>query len=143
MSRSFRAALIPFVVFGLCPFWPSVADACSCAQPPPPRQALEGATAVFTGKVVKVEQVELERRVTVEVEKDLKAAGGRQVVVRTGLGGGDCGYGFKEGERYLIYAHGEKDAPATSICTRTCHIDDAEQDLKELDPPAAAAGASR
>ena len=143
MARSFHAALMAFA-FCFSPLWAAVAGACSCAEPPPPRVALERAMAVFTGKVVRIEKAEVERRATVEVEKNFKGAGGKTVVVNTGLGGGDCGYGFKEGQRYLIYAHGEPNALSTNICTRTRHIDDAEQDLKELGPlPAGPRGGAR
>jgi hypothetical protein len=51
--------------------------------------------------------------------------------VDTGSGGGDCGYPFKVGESYLVYAHVGKDGQplATSICTRTRPLRDAHDDL--------------
>jgi len=53
--------------------------------------------------------------------------------VETGAGGGDCGYEFSWGEKYLIYAHRQKDGSlTTSICTRTQKVSDASNDLAYL-----------
>ena len=40
------------------------------------------------------------------VEEGFRGGGvaGSQIVVDTGLGGGDCGYPFVPGTRYLVYA---------------------------------------
>ena len=55
------------------------------------------------------------------------------VSVETGSGGGDCGYEFGLGGKYLIYAHREKDGSlTTSICTRTQKVSDAGADLAYL-----------
>ena len=42
-----------------------------------------------------------------------------------------CGYEFKLGESYLVYAYGT-DGLSTDICTRTRPLADAEKDLKVL-----------
>jgi hypothetical protein len=53
--------------------------------------------------------------------------------VETGAGGGDCGYDFSWGEKYLIYAHRQKGGSlSTSICTRTQKVSDASSDLAYL-----------
>jgi hypothetical protein len=44
---------------------------------------------------------------------------------------GICGYEFKVGESYLVYAHGS-DRLNTDICTRTEKLVDAGKDLKVL-----------
>jgi 5-hydroxyisourate hydrolase-like protein (transthyretin family) len=51
--------------------------------------------------------------------------------VVTGLGGGDCGYGFKQGGQYLVYAHrNDKDKRLyTGICSRTRPLAEAADDL--------------
>jgi len=52
----------------------------------------------------------------------------------TGLGGGDCGYRFNEGETYLVYArHNKQDQRLyTSTCTRTRPLSRAAEDLKYI-----------
>jgi hypothetical protein len=74
-----------------------------------------------------------------------------EIEVRTGMGGGDCGYNFKLGERYLVYA--SFDAAngfyGTSICTRTRPVSDAGEDLdyirglKDREPGATLSGEIR
>ena len=61
------------------------------------------------------------------------------VEVATGSGGGDCGYRFAIGKRYLVYAR--KWPPSgsgltTGICSRTRQIEEADEDIKypELNP---------
>ena len=46
----------------------SIADACSCMAPPPPKVALEGSSAVFSGKCVKIEVKEFNKVCTFEVD---------------------------------------------------------------------------
>ena len=51
----------------------------------------------------------------------------------TGLGGGDCGYGFRAGERYLVYAISRPGGLwLTSICSGTSPIEDAATALRFL-----------
>jgi hypothetical protein len=70
-------------------------------------------------------------------------------VVTTGSGGSDCGYDFKEGVSYLVYAYngapplGEVGKLYTEICMRTRPLADAKDDLDYLskkDDPARASG---
>jgi hypothetical protein len=59
--------------------------------------------------------------------------------VKTGLGGGDCGFDFETGESYLIYARrNEKGALLTSTCSETRVVEYAGPDLRILrgEPPA-------
>lgn len=44
------------------------------------------------------------RRVQLKVEEPFKGVAARNVVLYTGWGGGDCGYMFGRGARYLVYA---------------------------------------
>jgi protocatechuate 3,4-dioxygenase beta subunit len=88
------------------------------------------------------------------VEESLKGITQKEVDLVTGGGGGDCGYPFSEGERYLVYAYpnrrgdaedanrmssahlagsGVKVIPGsltTSICTRTRPLKYAQNDLE-------------
>jgi hypothetical protein len=55
----------------------------------------------------------------------------KEVVVETGLGGGDCGYGFQRGRDYIVYASpGAGGAYQTGICSPTRPLADAAEDLK-------------
>lgn len=64
-----------------------------------------------------------------------KGVPGGTVALMTGAGGGDCGYDFREGERYIVYAHASpygEPTLGTSICTRTRLLADAGADLASL-----------
>ncbi len=54
------------------------------------------------------------------------------VGVRTGFGGGDCGYPFKIGGKYLIDASKKGDMFFTGICSLTEPIDGSEVELRSL-----------
>jgi hypothetical protein len=60
------------------------------------------------------------------VDADLK-----EIVIETGLGGGDCGYDFRRGLDYIVYASKRPDGGwATGICTPTRLVENAAEDLK-------------
>jgi hypothetical protein len=58
--------------------------------------------------------------------------------VRTGSGGGDCGYAFAVGGVYLVYANRQRgsDTLSTGFCTRTRPIERAAEDYAALGAPA-------
>lgn len=57
---------------------------------------------------------------------------GEVVGIRTGFGGGDCGYNFKIGAKYLIDASRDGDRFITGICSLTAPIQDSEVELRSL-----------
>jgi hypothetical protein len=57
---------------------------------------------------------------------------GKEVFVKTGLGGGDCAYIFDVGHLYLIDAFSDKSMLFTSICTLTSPATPANIWLREL-----------
>jgi len=57
---------------------------------------------------------------------------GEVVGIRTGFGGGDCGYRFKIGVGYLIDASRNGDGFTTGICSHTAPIEDSEVELRSL-----------
>lgn len=110
-----------------------LAFACSCAMPGTPSEELKESTAVFSGMVINIDRdlTGYEYKVRFDVEKIWKGISDKTVVVSTGMGGGDCGYEFKEGERYFVYAYGENSL-GVGICSRTKLLSAAGDDLSAL-----------
>lgn len=158
MKRKMQIACSFFFLSTLLLFLhPSTGYACSCVQPPPVQNALDDASAVFSGKVVDIEEQTPvsrfisdilttfsddepdfpQKTVVLEVTSTWKGVSTSQITVKTGLGGGDCGFEFAVGQTYLVYAHG--DDLHTSVCTRTTELSAANEDLSVLGqgkPPA-------
>jgi hypothetical protein len=101
--------------------------ACDCAILTDPNlQVLvnEGytrASAVFSGKVIKIDKKPNNNfiKITFKVGKFWKRTLENEVVVTTTNSDEDCGYNFKVGEKYLVYAYGDKDGLNADICNRT------------------------
>jgi len=107
---------------------------------------------VFSGTVVTVEDAFRESeyghipniRVVVELDrvwKGCEAVEGeerpRRVDLVTGSGGGDCGYHFEAGKRYLVYAYeGSDGVLTTGTCSRTSNLEHAADDVAALGEPA-------
>ena len=127
-----------FFVF-LLPLGATKTLACSCAGPALPCQDYWRASAVFIGTVssntrstYKIDKSELEGRlIHFAVDRTFRDVASTEVEVITGLGGGDCGYDFRVGGQYLVYAYRNADNKlATGICSRTRLLSEASEDLK-------------
>src|SRR5689334_930127 len=102
-------------------------EACSCPSPGPPCENAFKGDAVFLGTATNITAVRgtppstfSEYVVTFALERAFLGVENANVAVRTGYGGGDCGYRFKVGQRYVVYAYRAKDGTLTTgICTRT------------------------
>ena len=57
---------------------------------------------------------------------------GDSVTVHTGFGGGDCGFPFKVGGRYLIDAWNREGKMSTGICNRTTSLERGQADIRIL-----------
>ncbi|MCC2671936.1 MAG: hypothetical protein K0Q72_4407 [Armatimonadetes bacterium] len=114
--------------------------ACSCLPPPPPKEALQKAAAVFVGKVVEIETDEKARtrKVTLAVSRRWKGKPEKRATVRTAMDSATCGYGFQQDKEYLVYTYSQEQKPEqwTNICTRTKPLSAAKEDLNELGAPA-------
>lgn len=116
----------------------SVAFACSCIEPFPPKESLEKASAVFTGKVVSIDVPKImissadPVKVTFEVSKIWKGFDYKILVITTARSEASCGYSFKQGEEYIVYTRGEENELNTGLCSRTKLIANAQEDIKEL-----------
>lgn len=114
-------------------------NACSCVAPPAPQEALEQADAVFSGRVVDIQAPKKlitssadPLKVTFEVSKVWKGPKSKKLVVVTARDSASCGYSFKSGRSYIVYAHQREGELTTSICTRTKLLSSAEEDLAQL-----------
>ncbi|HWS86465.1 MAG TPA: carboxypeptidase-like regulatory domain-containing protein [Pyrinomonadaceae bacterium] len=139
MARRFGRLLLVASALLLLALLAREAGACTCAGDRAPCQAYWQADAVFVGAVVGETKFTADegaykhrmRLVRLAVEQPLRGVEGSEVEVATGWGGGDCGYGFRQGRRYVVYARrGEKDGRLyTSICARTRPLEEAGEDL--------------
>ena len=132
----FISILIPFL--GL---------ACSCIGEETVKDAIKKADVVLVGRVIKSEQFEIPSalpkykmyriRHTLSIQKLYKGKiKTEKIEIITGVGNGDCGFQFQEGEVYIIYSNWESkyhnySEPVeifltTNICTRTTKLNQAE-----------------
>lgn len=119
---------------------PSYASACSCI-PQNVKQAFLASGSIFAGRVVKIEPNEDSERggytVTFEVSEAWKGVRDPILKVNTAGNSAICGYAFKNGQDYLVYATKEPGYDLrVSLCSRTQPLDQAAEDLKELGEPA-------
>lgn len=128
---------------------PAIASACSCVTSGPPCQAAWKTSAVFAGTVVGLTRDTMQpdsrgaaqangflgTHALFEVAEGFIGMEGRgqRIEIRTGMGGGDCGYPFERGERYAVYANETKDGLlVATICSRTAPEARAQSDLAYL-----------
>jgi hypothetical protein len=124
----------------------SISDvkACTCDFVGPPCEEYWQSQAVFAGKVIKksmfyVEEGEGDSRhkyqqvlVRFSIEQVFKGVAGDEVEIVTGMSGGDCGYHFKDGERYVVYAirsGRDKSRLYSGICNRIKLVAEADEDF--------------
>lgn len=114
---------------------------CTCDAPQSPAQELKRATAVFSGKVVKIKRdkkvADIFARVEAvfKVKRVWKGVEQETISVFTSSISTACGYGFKKGITYLVYAYGNEEGKLyTSICSRTDRFEDWHEDMEELGP---------
>lgn len=128
------------ILLGLALFVaPRDVHACSCMASGPPCQDFYKVAAVFIGTVrtitVQPRVPEDMDNVRVELEDVIAVRGvdaPAQTVMTSVADGGSCGYAFKPGERYVVYAYRAKGGGPlrTSICSRTRPIAEAADDLR-------------
>ena len=123
------------------------ASACSCGPSGPPCQNAFQVDAVFAGTVTRVtplpddgpplrpNEVRIPKTVRVEFSAvtGFRGLQSTRVSVFTAGSGPTCGYAFKEGESYLVYAtRGPDGGLVTGICSRTRPLAEAADDLRFL-----------
>nr|WP_304219282.1 hypothetical protein [Fredinandcohnia onubensis] len=121
--------------------FPRQASACSCAYPESVKDELNRKTAVFSGKVIKMEDENKRSyiqssadpiEVLFEVNESWKGVETSQVIVSAARSSASCGYEFELDKEYIVYAYGENDHLETGLCERTALLSEAGEDLAIL-----------
>lgn len=129
MGRGLSLIVITFVVAVASAARP--AEACSCAAPGLPCEALYRST-VFVGKAVKTQARDAGSAVTTfEVIEVLHSARtlARTVRVSHSTVGSMCGMGFAKGTRYVVYAGGEEGNLSVGRCSPTHRYSQSSPDV--------------
>jgi hypothetical protein len=80
-----------------------------------------------------IEKESPEMEVSFDVLRTYRGAEGKHVRVRTGLGGGDCGFDFEIGETYLVFAYKDGSSGlSTGICSSTALLEESQSNLAYL-----------
>lgn len=120
------------VLFAIATATADPAAACTCLPPGPACQELWNAAAVFVGRVESLTPESTDSvRVTFSVQEWFRGAGTGSVTVRTPSAAAGCGYPFRPGRQYLVYAtvvDGHSDL-ITGRCSRTQPVERAAADL--------------
>jgi hypothetical protein len=133
VAFAFNRAL-PFAlagVLGLAALQPTTAAACSCMQQSQ-EDAAQNATAIFEGRVTRIEDPTGEPKVHFKVVRSWKGPSQEALTVSTPNNSAACGYGFEEGQSYLVYASETDAVLSTSLCSRTQPIGSASEDITKL-----------
>ena len=116
---------------------PRCASACQCTMPVE-KPTLAESSAVFSGEVVEIDRpspiksgADLETD-TFRVYEVWKGPEDRTLEVHTALMGASCGYPFKEGQEYLVYAYTGKQGLEVGLCGNVVLLSEAGADLRVL-----------
>jgi hypothetical protein len=114
--------------------------ACSCGDIGPACQNYFQVAAVFVGTVESITSAPDQDppygklRIEFAVAETFRGTLSSKATAFTATSGAACGYQFKVGERYLVYAHGAKEGARldVSICSRTRLLSQAADDVQYL-----------
>jgi hypothetical protein len=137
MNLLLRAGLVFLLLMTIAlVYQTNTALACSCAQNPDPKTALDNASAVFSGKVTDIKRTggfwESAVAVKIETKNVWKGPKNKSFVIHTAEQSASCGYEFTKGEEYIVYTYENDGELRTSICSRTALLKDAQEDLQAL-----------
>ena len=141
---------VTLLALALLALLPDCASACQCAMPPASqsqqeiaKQALSDSAAVFAGEVVEIDRPSRPLKssidpvtVTFRVSESWKGPVRGMLKVRTPVSGVSCGYSFRSGESYLVYASEasivEGEGLEVLLCSETKPLSEASADLEAL-----------
>jgi len=142
-------AIVIVLVAMLLP--PRPVFACTCAAPESPATGFAHADAVFAGTVtgisgqapapslldrlrswvgLPVTGAFFARQVSVRVSDSWKGVTTADIEIHTGFGDADCGFNFRVGSQYVIYATKGQTGFETSFCLRTIEVASGAADLQ-------------
>ena len=134
-----RQLILVAITFSLIGIFSQTAEACMCVGGQAPCEDFWKADAVFSGTVISSSQISVmeagykstRRQVRLTIEESFRGISGIEADVLTGFGETDCGFAFKQGQRYLVYANRYPTSGhlSTSTCSRTRLLTDATDDL--------------
>ena len=141
MARGARLAFLALVVTFMV-FVPRGAHACSCAPGIPVCESFSRTSAVFTAEVLEIKdepsanprpgQRPAHRRVTLRVEQTFRGTPATRTEVYTGSDHANCGYPFKRGEKYLVFASELEGRLTVSVCSPTRPLAVASKELDTI-----------
>jgi len=115
------------------------------------RAALRRTEAVFRGTVLQVVELSVPtipphdgsflpiRMVVFDADVTWAGVRSRRVMVFTGFGSSDCGYAFKVGHAYIVWADRDDwrtpEELHTGLCKNTVAVEDADEQLRQLGKP--------
>lgn len=106
---------------------------CTCSRSQPPCDGVRKGATVFSGTVLSSRPGPSGRVADFMVVESFVGSIPKTVTVRTGFGGGDCGFDFKVGKTYLVYAGSSQDGGlGTGICSRTREVGEGKEDIEIL-----------
>ncbi|RIX51692.1 hypothetical protein D3P08_14805 [Paenibacillus nanensis] len=128
------------VLLGSAALKPEAASACSCAIVSNVQEAKQSSDAVFDGTVIgkktasKLFASSSADPVTwtFQVNEVWKGKVAPVLSVTSAESGDSCGYEFREGQRYVVYARKTGETLDVSLCSRTALYSAAGQDLADL-----------
>lgn len=133
------ARILLAFLFGTALIVPQRVVACECIATGPACSEYARYAVVFSGIVTSIAgednppQInsyrQTMRRVHFGLLENLRGAETSDIEILTGMGGGDCGYPFRVGESYLVYAYAWQGRLTTGICSRTRLLSNAKEDL--------------
>jgi hypothetical protein len=136
-------ASLLLTVLGVVFLIPDCASACTCGALPAGSQnetverALSDSEAVFSGEVVDFEKgadsmFGPTETISFRVSEVWKGPQRETLEVSTPTQGSACGYAFKEGQEYLVYAYTGKQGLETDSCSSNKPLSKADEDLALL-----------
>ena len=102
--------------------------ACSCVADPNAKESTKGYDAVFSGTIEEIRDPEGQGKLissgrtifyTFDVDAVVKGDVSEKQVVGSAADSASCGYVFKDGSRYLVYADREGEKLTTQLCSFT------------------------
>ena len=132
--KKYLGLILLFLLIGI-----ETVNACDCVGRPPGAKGVQTcgyywySEAVFIGLAEKASIENGQMRVSFSVEKPIRGISGKTVEVFTSASEASCGYPFKEGEQYFVYARKGSDGKLGEfLCGSTTLLKDAEDDLEYI-----------